>query len=214
VFTGNVTGDVNGDLTGTADQADAVSVAVGSSTNVNYSLPYTTATSGYLELKTDPTLLFNPSTNTLTTDYISAPLGITGPLTGNVTASTVSGTSSLTLASGTNLIIIRSGNSGLRLSAFDNTGSQEQYAVQVTPGSNPSLRSSTLLYGDVQVANVSTSNINGSSFKLPTYTNTQLAARTLNQLNYGELIYNSDANQVRAFIDDGSGTAGIWVTLH
>jgi hypothetical protein len=214
VFTGNVTGDVNGDLTGTADQADAVSVAVGSSTNVNYSLPYTTATSGYLELKTDPTLLFNPSTNTLTTDYISAPLGITGPLTGNVTASTVSGTSSLTLASGTNLIIIRSGNSGLRLSAFDNTGAQEQYAVQVTPGSNPSLRSSTLLYGDVQVANVSTSNINGSSFKLPTYTNTQLAARTLNQLNYGELIYNSDANQVRAFIDDGSGTAGIWVTLH
>ena len=214
VFTGDVTGDVNGDLTGTADQADAVSVAVGSSTNVNYSLPYTTATSGYLELKTDPNLLFNPSTNTLTTDYISAPLGITGPLTGNVTASTVSGTSSLTLSSGSNLIIIRSGNSGLRLSAFDNTGAQEQYAVQVTPGAAPSQRSSTLLYGDVQVANVSTSNINGSSFKLPTYTNAQLAARTLNQLNYGELIYNSDANQVRAFIDDGSGTAGIWVTLH
>ena len=214
VFTGNVTGDVTGNLTGTADQADAVYAAVGSSTNSNFSLPYITATSGYLELKTDPNLLFNPSTNTLTTDYISAPLGITGPLTGNVTASTVNGTSSLTLSSGTNLIIIRSGNSGLRLSAYDNTGVQDQYAVQVTPGSNPSLRSSTLLYGDVQIANVSTSNINGSSFKLPTYTNAQLAARTLNQLNYGELIYNSDTNQIRAFIDDGSGTAGIWVTLN
>lgn len=214
ILTGNVTGTVTGDVIGTADQADTVFASIGSSTNVNYSLPYITATSGYLELKTDPNLLFNPSTNTLSTSYISAPLGINGPLTGNVTASTVSGTSSLTLSSGSNAVIIRSGNSGLRLSAFDNTGTQEQYAVQVTPGAASSQRSSTLLYGDVQVVNVSTSNINGSSFKLPTYTNAQLAARTLSQLNYGELIYNSDTNQVRAFIDDGSGTSGIWVTLN
>lgn len=214
VFTGNVTGTVTGNLSGTADQADAVSVAVGSSTNLNYSLPYTTATSGYLELKTDPNLLFNPSTNTLSTDYISAPFGITGPLTGNVTASTVSATSGLTISSGTNSIVIRSGNSGLRLSAYDNTGTQEQYTMQVTPGAATGQRPATLLYGDVQVANVSTSNINGSSFKLPTYTDAQLAARTLTQLNYGELIYNSDHNEVRAFIDDGSGTAGIWVSLH
>jgi hypothetical protein len=214
VFTGDVTGNVSGDLTGTADKADTISVAVGSSTNVNYSIPYTTSASGYLGLKTDPNLLFNPSTNTLSTDYISAPLGISGPLTGNVTASTVSATSGLTLSSGTNSILIRSGNSGLRLTAYDNTGTQEQYAMQVTPGAASGQRPSTLLYGDVQVANVSSSNINGSSFKLPTYTDAQLTARTLTQLNYGELIYNSDHNEVRAFIDDGSHTAGIWVALH
>jgi hypothetical protein len=213
VFTGNVTGDVNGDLTGTADQADAVSVAVGSSTNVNYSLPYTTATSGYLELKTDPNLLFNPSTNTLTTDYISAPFGITGPLTGNVTASTVNGTSSLTLSSGTNAILIRSGNSGIRLSSI--VGGEEQTNIQITPGLSAGQRPRTTLYGNVEVANIPAAGIFGSSFKLPTYTDAELLARgTLTQLNYGELIYNSDANQVRAFIDDGSGTAGIWVTLH
>lgn len=214
VLIGNVTGTVTGDLIGTADQADTVYASIGSSTNIDYSLPYITATSGYLELKTDPNLLFNPSTNTLTTNYISAPFGITGPLTGNVTANTVSGTSSLTVSSGTNAIFVRSGNSGIRLSAFDDTGFQEQFAVQVTPGASPSQRSSTLLYGDVQVVNVSTSNITGASFKLPTYTDAQLAARTLSQLNYGELIYNSDYNQVRAFIDDGTGTAGIWVSLN
>jgi hypothetical protein len=221
VFTGNVTGDVTGDLTGTADQADAVYAAVGSSTNSNFSLPYITATSGYLELKTDPNLLFNPSTNTLTTDYISAPFGITGPLTGNVTggALTVSGTSSLTLSSGTNSILVRSGNSGIRLSSFTNDGLQEQYNIQINPATNDTLRPTTLLYGNVEVVNIPTPGAPGptsfgSSFKLPTYTNAQLAARTLNQLNYGELIYNSDTNQIRAFIDDGSGTTGIWVTLN
>jgi hypothetical protein len=216
VFTGNVTGDVNGDLTGTADQADAVSVAVGSSTNSNFSLPYTTATSGYLELKTDPNLLFNPFDNKLTTDRIEALSGITGPLDGNVNkagALTVSGTSSVTLSSGTNAILIRSGNSGIRLSSI--VGSEEQTNIQITPGLSAGQRPSTILYGNVEVANIPAAGIFGSSFKLPTYTDAELIARgTLDQLNYGELIYNSDANQVRAFIDDGSGTAGIWVTLH
>jgi hypothetical protein len=221
VFTGNVTGDVNGDLLGTADQADAVSVAVGSDTDSDFSIPYVTATSGYLELKTDPNLQFNPLDNELITHRISAPFGITGPLTGNVTggALTVSGTSSLTLSSGTNSVLIRSGNSGIRLSSFTNDGEQEQYNIQINPATNDALRPKTLLYGDVEVVNlpdpVASPTSFGSSFKLPTYTNAQLTDRgTLNQLNYGELIYNSDANQVRAFIDDGSGITGTWVTLH
>ena len=216
IFTGNVTGDVTGNLTGTADQADAVYAAVGSSTNSNFSLPYITATSGYLELKTDPNLLFNPSTNTLTTDYISALSGITGPLDGNVNkagALTVSGTSSLTLSSGTNAILIRSGNSGIRLSSI--VGGEEQTNIQITPGLSAGQRPRTTLYGNVEVANIPAAGIFGSSFKLPTYTDAELLARgTLTQLNYGELIYNSDTNQIRAFIDDGSGTAGIWVTLN
>jgi hypothetical protein len=136
---------------------------------------------------------------------------VSGNVTGNITnpALNVTGTSTLNLISGTNAITIRSGGSGLRISAFDNTSVQEQYVMQVTPGAAFGLRPTTNLFGDIVISNTSTSNISGSSFRLPTYTNAQLAARVFNFLNYGELIYNSDANRVQAYVAPGS-----WVDLH
>jgi hypothetical protein len=51
--------------------------------------------------------------------------------------------------------------------------------------------------------------ISGDSFKLPIYSNTELAARSLSSSNYGELIYNSDSAKVQAYVAPGS-----WVNLH
>jgi hypothetical protein len=109
---------------------------------------------------------------------------------------------------------MRSGNNGLILSAYDDTGTQDQYAIQVDPGTASGNRPTTYLFGDVVVQNTSSANVNGSSFKLPTYTAAGLAARSLTFLNYGELVYNSDAKKIQAYVeDDGTGFPG-WVDLH
>ena len=221
-FIGDVTGNVSGDLTGTAAIATTVTLVATNSTNALHYVTFVDSATGDKNVRTDTSLTYNPYDNALTTGRISAPYGITGPLDGNVNkagALTVSGTSSVTLSSGTNDITIRSGANGIRLSSDLGPGLQEQYNIQITPGISSSRPPKTLLYGDVEVANSQNgTTIVSSSFKLPTYTDAQLAARLaaglLNQLNYGELIYNSDHNEVRAFIDDGSHTAGIWVALH
>jgi hypothetical protein len=132
---------------------------------------------------------------------------VTGNITGDVTGDVTN--TQLVLESTTNSVLIKSGANGIRLSSLDDTTVQEQYNVQITPGASPTQRSRTLLYGDVEVVNISTSNINGASFKLPSYSNLELASRTLSALNYGELIYNSTANQVQAYISPGS-----WVSLN
>lgn len=201
-LTGNVTGDVTGDLTGT--------VLIASQPNI-------TTVGTLLGLTVTGGITGDLTGNTSGTHTGAVNGNVTGNLTGNVTGSSVSSLTSLTVGAASNIVIesnsndikIKSGNSGVRISAFDNTGAQEQYAVQVTPGAATGQRSTTLLYGDVQVANISTSNINGSSFKLPEYTNAQLAARTLTALNYGELIFNSDTGKIQAYVPPGA-----WVDLH
>jgi hypothetical protein len=126
-----------------------------------------------------------------------------------MTGSTVTGPSSLTLQSSLSSLFIKSGNGGLRISAVENTGAQEQYVIQVNPGTSPTNRSSTVLFGDVVVSNQTSSFTNGSSFRLPTYTVSQRDARVMSFLNYGELIYNSDLNKVQAYVAPGG-----WVDLH
>jgi len=134
---------------------------------------------------------------------------VTGTLFGPVSGASVTAPSTLTLASTLNDIKIRSGKFGIIMSVFDDTATQNQYAMQVVPGTTSGNRSSTYLYGDVSVVNQTGANLNGSSFKLPTYTNAGLAARSLSLLNYGELVYNSDAGKVQAYVAPGS-----WVDLH
>jgi hypothetical protein len=92
---------------------------------------------------------------------------------------------------------------------FDDSGVQNKYAMQVVTGTATGNRTSTYLYGDVSVVNQTGSNINGSSFRLPNYTNAGLAARVLSSLNYGELVYNTDAGKIQAYV-----TPGTWVNLH
>jgi hypothetical protein len=113
------------------------------------------------------------------------------------------------LQSSLSSLFIKSGNGGLRVSAVENTGVQEQYVIQVNPGTSPSNRSSTVLFGDVVVSNQTSSFTNGSSFRLPTYTVAQRDIRVMSFLNYGELIYNSDINKVQAYVAPGG-----WVDLH
>jgi hypothetical protein len=200
--TGNVLGNVTGNLTGsvlTASQSNITSV--GTLTFLDVSGGITGDLTGSLFSTYDSSLILDTTTATSL---------FTGNVLGNISndSLTVTGTSTLTLESQSNAIYVVSGNSGLRVSAYDNTGTQEQYAVQVTPGAASGLRSTTLLFGDVVVSNTSTSNINGSSFRLPSYTAAELAARTLTFLNYGELIYNSDTNNVQAYISPGT-----WVNI-
>jgi hypothetical protein len=181
-LTGDVTGNLLGDLTGrvlTAAQPDITSL--GTLTGLTVSTAINANLAG----------------------------NVTGTLFGPVSGASVTAPSGLTLASTLNDIKIRSGKFGIIMSAFDDTGVQNQFAIQVIPGTAPGNRTSTYLYGDVSVVNQTGSNVNGASFKLPTYTNAGLAARSLSLLNYGELIYNSDTDKVQAYVAPGS-----WVDLH
>ncbi len=190
IFTGNVTGDLTGNVNGNVTGDLTGSVLTASQPNIT-------------------------SLGTLTGLTVST--AINADLTGNSTGThygpvigaSVTAPSTLTLASTLNDIKIRSGNSGVLISAYDNTGTQNQYALQVVPGTASGNRSSTLLYGDVIVANQTGSNVNGSSFRLPSYTTAGLAARSLTSLNYGELVYNTDTGKVQAYVDPGA-----WIDLH
>lgn len=182
---GNLEGNVTGNLTGsvlTSSQPNITSLGTLSSLTVSGNI--------------NGTLLGNVTGN------------VTGQLFGNVTGSNVTSATSLTLASTLSDIQVRSGNNGVRVSAFDNTGAQEQFAMQITPGTAPGNRSSTLLFGNVVVENITSTNINGSSFRLPQYTTAQRDARTMTSLNYGDLIYNTTSNKVQAYTSTG------WVDLH
>jgi len=144
-------------------------------------------------------------------------LSVSGNFQGNIsnTSLTVTGTNTLDLISNTGSITVTSGNNGVLISAYDDTATQNQYAIQVDPGTASGNRSTTYLFGDVIVQNTTSSNVNGSSFKLPNYTAVELAARTLSFLNRGELIYNSTAKKIQAYVEDGGGP-GVdgWVDLH
>jgi hypothetical protein len=190
VFTGNLTGDLTGNVNGNVTGDLTGSILTNAQPNIT-------------------------SLGTLTGLTVSS--AINADLTGNTTGThygpvigaSVTAASTLTLASTLNDIKIRSGNSGILISAFDNTGTQNQYAMQVIPGTASGNRSTTLMYGDVVVANQLGSNVNGSSFRLPTYTTAGLAARSLSALNYGELVYNSTDGKVQAYVDPGT-----WIDLH
>jgi len=203
-LTGNVTGNVTGNLTGlvvTPAQTSITSLGTLSGLSVS---------SAILANLKGNIVSTNTSSTVLNTSAATAVFtgNVTGDLTGDVVGS-ISNTQ-LVLESTTNSVLVKSGANGIRLSSFENTGSQEQYNIQVTPGASATQRPRTILYGDVEVANISTgTNVIGSSFKLPTYTNVELAARTLSASNYGELIYNSDANQIQAYISPGA-----WVSLN
>lgn len=199
---GNVTGNVTGNVSGNVVGNITGSVLTASQTNI-------TALGTLTSLTVSGAINGNLTGNTSGTHTGAVNGNVTGNLTGNVSGSSVTAPTTLTLQSTASDIKIISGNAGIRASAYDNTGTQEQYAMQVIPGTASGNRSSTLLFGDVQVVNTTTSNINGSSFKLPSYTNAELAARTLSFLNYGELIYNTDTGIVQAYVNPGA-----WVNLH
>jgi hypothetical protein len=81
--------------------------------------------------------------------------------------------------------------------------------MQVTPATASGNRSTTLLFGNVVVANQTGSNVNGASFQLPSYTTAERDARTMSFLNYGEIIHNTSLSKIQAYIAPGS-----WVDLN
>lgn len=135
---------------------------------------------------------------------------VVGDLTGDLLdCSTITAQNDLTIESINSNVKIISGNGGLRLSAYDNTGTQEQYAVEVTPATASGNRSTTLLFGNVVIANQTAANINGASFRLPSYTTAERDAVTMSFLNYGEIIHNTTLNKIQAYLAPGS-----WVDLN
>lgn len=145
-------------------------------------------------------------------------LTASGGFQGNVSNSalTLTGSNTLNLTTLNNSITMSSGAGGILIKAYDNTQTLDHYAIQVTPATSSTTRTKTLLFGDVSVENTSSSNVKGSSFKLPTYNAAGIIARgALSFLNYGELIYNSTTYKVQAYVKDGvsPGVDG-WIDLH
>jgi hypothetical protein len=203
-LTGNVTGNVSGNLTG------SVLTAVQSNITSLGTLSSLTVSSNILANLKGNLVSSNTNLTVLDTSAVTATFAgnVTGDLTGDVTGD-ISNTQ-LVLESTTNSVLIKSGDNGIRLSSrISGPGSEEQTNIEITPGGGIGQRPSTILYGNVEVANISSAGVFGSSFKIPTYTGLELAARSLSALNYGELIYNSDANQIQAYISPGS-----WVSLN
>jgi hypothetical protein len=200
-LTGNVTGNVSGNITGsvlTAAQTNITSVGTLSSLTVSSNI-LANLRGSLVSSNTGLTVL---STSAATATFNG---NVTGDVTGDVSGN-ISNTQ-LELSSTTNSVLITSGANGIRLSST--VAATEKTNIQINPGGSAIDRPSTILYGNVEVANISSAGVFGSSFKLPTYTNAELAARTLSASNYGELIYNSDANQIQAYI-----SPGIWVSLN
>lgn len=130
---------------------------------------------------------------------------VTGNLTGNLlNCNTITAQNDLTVESVNSNVKIISGNGGLRLSAYDNTGTQEQYVMQVTPATASGNRSTTLLFGNIVVANQTGANVTGSSFRLPSYTTAERDAVTMSFLNYGELIHNTSVSKIQAYVAPGA----------
>lgn len=100
-LTGNVTGNLTGNVTGTASSATNsanIQVDVDNTTAANHYVVFSGSSSGYNRLNSDSTLLYNPSTNTLTSTTFS------GSLSGNATSAT-SATTATTATNATNITL-------------------------------------------------------------------------------------------------------------
>jgi hypothetical protein len=190
---GNVTGNVNGDLSGTVLTAIQSNItAVGTLGTLDVSGGITGDLTGNVQ---------GDVTGNLTGDVL-------GNVTGDVTTDTITSLSALAVETTTGAITFVSGNSGYTFSAWDDTKTQQQGIAQITPGTASGNRSTTYLFGDIVVNNQTSATVNGSSFRLPSYTVTERDARSMSSLNNGELIYNTDTNKVQAYAN------GVWVDLH
>jgi hypothetical protein len=82
-FTGTVIGNVTGNLTGTADIATTVTLVATNTTNATHYITFVDTATGNENVKTDTSLTYNPSTNTLTAGtFATGSLTITGSTIG------------------------------------------------------------------------------------------------------------------------------------
>lgn len=240
-LSGNVTGNLNGDVTSTGNnQFATVEISGGSSVTssltlagynqrggagyhgfmeVTNTLGTATNANKYFRMNSTGELQIVNSNYTATILSLTdgGVLSVFGGFEGDLsnTNLSVTGTNTLDLTTNSGSITVTAGAGGVLISGFDDTGTQNQYAIQIDPGTASGNRSTTYLFGDVVVQNITSSNVNGSSFKLPVYTAVELAARSLSFLNRGELIYNSTTKTVQAYVEDGTspGVDG-WVDLN
>lgn len=188
LISGNLTGNVTGDLTGTVLSPSQPNIT---SLGTLTSLTVSSAINADLTGDVTGNLSGNVTGNVL------------GNVTGDVITTSITSTTGLTMSTATDKIEMTSGKHGFKLSAYDDTTTQEQYVMTITPGTASGLTSTTYLFGDVVVSNQTTSNVNGSSFRLPWYSTAQRDARSVTFLNYGELIYNTTLNKVQAYTSAG-----------
>ena len=98
---GSVSANLTGNVTGTASSATNsanIQVDVDNTTAANHYVVFSGSSSGYNRLNSDSTLLYNPSTNTLTSTTFS------GSLSGNATSATTA-TTATTATNATNITL-------------------------------------------------------------------------------------------------------------
>jgi hypothetical protein len=84
-FTGSVTGNVTGNVTGsagTAGVADRIALTATNTTNTSHFITFSETATGNEIVRTDTSLTYNPSTNTLTAGTFSG--SFSGAVTGNI----------------------------------------------------------------------------------------------------------------------------------
>lgn len=129
-FYGNATSATTATNAVTATQADSVEIDVNSGVTTSY-LTYVTGTDGYLELKVNPSLLYNATTNTLNVNVTGAGAATSAVNVGitNDTASTTAYVTFVTATSGNANVRV---NSNMTYNAATNvlttTATQARYA--------------------------------------------------------------------------------------
>lgn len=87
-FTGTVMGNVTGNLIGTADIATTIALVATETTNATHYITFVDSTTGNENVRTDSSLKYNPSSNTLTAGtFATGSLTITGSTIGTTDSS-------------------------------------------------------------------------------------------------------------------------------
>jgi hypothetical protein len=152
---GSVAANVTGNVTGTASSATNsanIQVDVDNTTAANHYVVFSGSSSGYNRLNSDSTLLYNPSTNTLTSTTFS------GSLSGNATSATTAttATSATTATTATNATNITLADESSDTTCFP------VFATDATGNQAPKTDSSALTY-NASTGTLAATNINSTS---------------------------------------------------
>ena len=192
-LTGNVTGDLVGDVTGNATSSDTVDVTDDNSTNTNYNILFTDGGGSGKTIREDAGIIYNPSTNTLTTTELVGDL--TGNVTGNATsADTVDVTDSSSTNSSFN-IVFSSGSGAAKQINQDSALSYNPSLNKLTAGTfSGALTGNATSADTVKTASSSTD----ANFFLTFATNNNASASAEALFTDAGIYYNPANNQFNA----------------
>jgi len=193
----NVT-TINGNLVGTADNATTVTLVATDSTNATHYINFTDAATGNENIRTDTSLTYNPSTNTLTAGTFSgAHSGAGTGLTGTATSLSIGGNAATaTTATNANNIAITD----------DTTTNATWYPTLAdqTTGNDPIKVSSTKLTFNPSTGTLSATIFSGSGASITSLNAGNISAGTLAVARGGT---NATATPTAGAVAYGTGSA-------